>query len=240
MVYSDPGGEAMRIARSFLAALLGFAACATPAQAPVTGPIALAGSTSPSPPVAAPSSTSANPSSHPVLPDNGSRPNELFLAGSASATTEPPPPSSAEPSAATTRTEIVSAEFGLFGAAESGDESFSPSASVPLRDGQAYGWVIVLKTDKPRIKWREEFTLPVAPVRWGGEGEGRLTVSRDRRTAVTKQTDEPQDGIISHRWTVAPGDPEGHHVMRVLVDGRLERVFEFDVKAATRTAPKRR
>ncbi len=125
--------------------------------------------------------------------------------------------------------QIVRAEFGLFKKTANG-QSFVPAKTVPLVEGQEYGWMIVLKTKKPLIKWREEFTLPYAPATWGdAEAQGLHTVSKDGRVSVMEREVSPVDGLIFNVWTVAAGDPQGHHLIRVLIDKRYERVFEFDV-----------
>lgn len=127
--------------------------------------------------------------------------------------------------------QIVRAEFGLFNPSASGDLVFVPFKAVPLVVHQAYGWRILLKTHKAKIKWREEFTLPVAPATWGNaEAQGINSVSKNRRVSVMEREVSPVDGVIFNVWTVAAGDPKGHHLMRVLIDNQYERVFEFDVQ----------
>jgi hypothetical protein len=122
---------------------------------------------------------------------------------------------------------VVRAEYGLFNAS-----GFVPSNRVPLVKGQTYGWRIVLKTNKTKVRWREEFTLPVAPVTWGdAEAKGMSSVSENRRVSVMEREVTPVDGVIVNSWAVAAGDPVGHHLMRVLIDNRYEHIFQFDVQA---------
>jgi hypothetical protein len=126
--------------------------------------------------------------------------------------------------------QIVRAEFGLFKNTAKG-KSFVPANTVPLVEGQEYGWMIVLKTKKPTIKWREEFTLPYPPITWGdAEAQGFHSVSKDGRVSVMEREISVVDGLIFNIWTVATGDPQGHHLMRVLIDNRYERFFTFDVQ----------
>lgn len=121
---------------------------------------------------------------------------------------------------------IVRAEFGLFNAS-----GFVPSSRVPLIEGQTYGWRIVVKTNKSKVRWREEFTLPVAPATWGdAEAKGLNTVSDNKRVSVMECEQTPVDGVMVNSWAVAAGDPVGHHVMRVLIDNRYEHIFQFDVQ----------
>jgi hypothetical protein len=127
--------------------------------------------------------------------------------------------------------EVIRAEFGLFNPPETGKPPFVPSKTVPLTENQAYGWVILLKTTKARIKWREEFMLPSPPATWGsGELQSRQSISEDRRVSVIEREVEPDEGMIFNVWDVAPGDPAGRYVIRVIIDDTLERVFEFDVQ----------
>jgi hypothetical protein len=127
--------------------------------------------------------------------------------------------------------EVISAEFGLFNPPESGKPIFIPTRSVPFVENQVYGWIIVIKTNKPKIKWREEFTLPSSPITWGGsETQGLNTISHDRKTSVIEREIKLDRGLISNRWTIAPGDPKGRYVIHVIIDGIMERTFEFDVQ----------
>ncbi len=127
--------------------------------------------------------------------------------------------------------EVIRADFGRFDNAPSGAWILTTSASVPLKVGQHYGWSILLKTSKPVVKWREEFTLPSAPATWsdGDSPDPRPTLSSDRKISVLEVEAEPVRDTIDHMWEVAPGDPEGHYVIRVTIDGGNEQVFEFDV-----------
>jgi hypothetical protein len=126
---------------------------------------------------------------------------------------------------------IISAEFGLFNPPDSGKEPFVATRMVPLTENQGYGWVILLETRKPKIRWREEFTLPSAPSTWGNAvSDGSHVVCSDGRVSVLEREVEPEQGLISNSWTVAPGDPKGRYVIRVIIEGTLERVFEFDVQ----------
>ena len=126
--------------------------------------------------------------------------------------------------------EVIRAEFGIFNQANSGKPAFVPATVVPFTPNQGYGWIMLLRTTKPKIKWREEFTLPVKPNTWGDpEPLGTRSVSTDGRTSVTEREVSPDRGLIFNTWAVAPGDPRGRYVIRVFVEGSLAKVFEFDV-----------
>ncbi len=128
-------------------------------------------------------------------------------------------------------TQIVSADFGLFELDTPQGPRFSPGTVVPLVENQAYGWIIRLRTDKPTVKWREEFVLPERPATWGDpEPLGKRSISSSGRTSITEREVTPEKGVISNVWTVAPGDPKGRHLIRVFVEGVLVKTFLFEVQ----------
>jgi hypothetical protein len=127
--------------------------------------------------------------------------------------------------------EVIRAEFGITNQEDSGKPAFVPATVVPLTPNQGYGWIMLLRTAKQRIKWREEFTLPAKPNTWGDpEPLGTRSVSTDGRTSVTEREVSPDHGVIFNFWEVAPGDPRGRYVIRVFIEDSLARVFEFDVQ----------
>jgi hypothetical protein len=126
------------------------------------------------------------------------------------------------------QTEIVRSDFGVFERTET-DMSFTPATLLNLSDQPEYGWVMQVKTDHPTVHWREEFTLPAPAAHWGTEGFN-TQVSQDAKTAVTEREVEAGNGVILNAWKAAPGDPKGHYIMRVVVDGSAERTFEFDLR----------
>ena len=127
--------------------------------------------------------------------------------------------------------EVVSVEFGLFDGSKDVSPAFVPSRRVPLVPGQAYGWIIQLRTDKEKIRWKEEFTLPAKPATWGEpESRGSRAVSEEGRVSVTERVVTPAGGMIFNTWEVAPGDPSGRYVIRVIIDGVEAARFEFEVK----------
>ncbi len=139
------------------------------------------------------------------------------------------------------KVEVVEAEFGVFGADQSGRRMLYETDKFPAITAAPYGWFIVFKTDKPTVVWREEFELPVAPPTWGpGEALGIFQVSPDRKTAVTERIIPTNLGFIANEWRYAPGDPTGKHKMRVYIDGQLIREFGFDIeKLPEGTSPRR-
>jgi hypothetical protein len=128
--------------------------------------------------------------------------------------------------------EVLHADFGLFKSAPGGERVFKPSTVVPLKNGQHYGWSIVLRTSKPKVRWREEFTLPSPPSTWTSEEwpGASQTISQDRMTSIFESDAIPINGVIENIWEVAPGDPKGHYTIRVTIDGGNQQVFEFDLQ----------
>lgn len=141
-----------------------------------------------------------------------------------------PAAASCAPSAAT---EVIAVQFGAFGADENARLILIETNTIPVVPGTPFGWLVLFKTDKPTVVWREEFELPVAPPTWGpGELIGAFTVSPDRKTAVTERTIPTALGFFANMWRYAPGDPVGAHKMRIYIDGVLVREFEFSLVAA--------
>lgn len=129
------------------------------------------------------------------------------------------------------RIEVVSAQFGLFGADAQGRRILYETDHFPAVISAPYGWYVVFKAAQPTVVWREEFELPVAPPTWGpGETLGVFTVSPDRRTAVTERIIPTRVGFVSNEWRYAPGDPIGAHKMRIYLDGQLVKEFSFEIQ----------
>jgi len=144
------------------------------------------------------------------------------------------------PAAATVKVpiEVVSAQFGVFGADPQGRRVLYETDKFPAVIAAPYGWYIVFKTNKPTVIWREEFELPEPPPTWGpGEAMGIYTISPDRKTAVTERIIPTRLGFIANEWRYAPGDPVGAHKMRVYIDGQLIREFAFDIEQGPNDSP---
>jgi S1-C subfamily serine protease len=131
-----------------------------------------------------------------------------------------------------TDVEIVRSDFGLFGAVPTGDPAFQASRSVPLQEDQTYGWFMELKTSKPKIKWREEIVFPSPLAILDIHGSTAQHSTSEDGLTVTTELEEvvPDGGLIYHMWGVAAGDPKGPHVMRIYVEDKLVRTFEFEVE----------
>ena len=128
--------------------------------------------------------------------------------------------------------EIIRSDFGLFGAIPSGDPAFQSSRIVPMNQNQAYGWFMELRTSKSKIKWREEMVLP-APLKTLDiiGSSSQHSISEDGLTVTTKQEELVSDsGLIYHRWWVDAGDPMGHYIVRIYMEDKLVRTFEFEAE----------
>lgn len=129
---------------------------------------------------------------------------------------------------------VVSAQFGVFGADSLGRRVLFETDKFPAIVAAPFGWLVLFKTDKPTVIWREEFELPEVPPTWGpGEAMGIFQVSPDRRTAVTERIIPSRLGFVGNEWRYAPGDPTGAHKMRVYIDGQLIKEFKFDIEVGT-------
>jgi hypothetical protein len=156
------------------------------------------------------------------------------------AATAAPATTTGPEAAATAKTaiEVVSAQFGVFGADSMGRRILYETDRFPAVVAAPYGWYIVFKTSKPTVVWREEFELPEPPPTWGpGEALGIYSISPDRKTAVTERIIPTRLGFIANEWRYAPGDPVGAHKMRVYIDGQLIREFAFDIEQVPSETP---
>ncbi len=111
--------------------------------------------------------------------------------------------------------EFLGNAFGLFDTT-GGQMKFSPGGVVPLVEGQAYGWVLRIRT---------------APATWGeSEPIGTRKLSDDARVSITERSVEPINGVLFNSWAVAKGDPPGKYEIRVFVENRLVATFDFEVR----------
>ena len=130
-----------------------------------------------------------------------------------------------------TKTSVLKAEGGLFGAAESPASGFMATSSLPLKDGQAFGWQITLRNPPRNVRVREELTLPSEPKTWGDPEPGiKRKTTPDGRAAITELQLQPVNGVISQSWMVTTGDPKGRWVIKVRVEDGPEHVFVFNAR----------
>lgn len=124
---------------------------------------------------------------------------------------------------------VTNAEFGLKRVDAKGNVTIFQTKTIPLQEGNAYGWRIKLKNYQREVKWREVLRLPKPPETWGTDNGENFSISADGTTSVTRRTQSAPDGTIENFWTIAPGDPIGKYKIEVYVDDRLINTFEFEV-----------
>lgn len=130
-----------------------------------------------------------------------------------------------------TKPSVAKAEGGLFGPGDASAQNFVASSALPLNDGQAFGWQIVLRNPPRVVRVREELTLPSEPKTWGDPEPGiKRKTTPDGRTAITELQLQPVNGVISQSWMVTTGDPKGRWVVKVRVEDGPEHVFIFNAR----------
>ena len=135
---------------------------------------------------------------------------------------------SKEPSAGL---EIIKSGFGLINPTNSGLPTFQIASSVPFKHGQGYGWYIELKDTNQRVKWREELTLPEAPGVWDTqESTAHHVISADKKTLSTEREVLPDNGVIRNTWAVDKDDPRGAYIIKVFLEDKLVRTYNFRVE----------
>jgi hypothetical protein len=124
------------------------------------------------------------------------------------------------------------AVFGILTINDEGAEAFTATNSVPLVEGQTYGWIIRLDSLFTKVTWKEVLELPAEPETWDfAEADSEHVISGDRKTSITENEVFVEDGYIQSFWTVVAGDPVGKHIIRVYVNGILLETFHFEVIA---------
>ena len=134
--------------------------------------------------------------------------------------------------AAETPVDVVSAEFGTFDDSNPQELVFEPTSTVPHKVGQRYGWIIEVRTSRRTLSVREEYVLPAAaiPPKAVDTLSESLNIPTQRRNQVSQRQLVPVDGKIYGEWSVGPNEPAGHRHLLVVIEGRPEASFEYDVK----------
>lgn len=126
--------------------------------------------------------------------------------------------------------DIRRAEFGLFEGSKAQELVFEPSAVVPHREGQRYGWIIELGTASRSLSVREEYLMPAATHGAVDPLSESLNIPAQRRNQVSQRQLVPVDGKIFGEWVVGPNEPPGHRQLQVVIEGQVAASFEFDVR----------
>jgi hypothetical protein len=126
-----------------------------------------------------------------------------------------------------------------------GEAGIVETRRIPHRPGAScYQWVIAVAPESRRLAIRELFELPAPAEQWGTDpnpftevttevttdlSNQFTAVAADRSRAVTQIDESLDDGLLTHGWCVAEGDPAGLHRIRVFVGERLLHQFDFEI-----------
>ena len=155
----------------------------------------------------------------------------LVCAGLTAAAAGPPKAQAQAQAQAQARVIVTQAQAGLLGPPAAALSQFVPSTTLPLQDGQQFGWRLQLQTKLKTVRVREELTLPAEPRTWGDpEPDLKRKTSADGRTATTELQLVPVDGVIQFSWTVTRGDPAGTWVLKVQVEDLPVQIFRLQAK----------
>lgn len=125
--------------------------------------------------------------------------------------------------------EILDARFGLLTKSPDGKTSFTDATTIPLKEGQGYGWIIYLRTNKPSIKVNETIKL-AGPTEWGiSEKPDVVSVISPDKTSLS--VDRIKSGNlerISGGWGISKEDPPGAASITVKIEG-VEKKFDFNL-----------
>ena len=102
------------------------------------------------------------------------------------------------------------------------DGVFQPTMDIALYAGSTFGWRIHIPCERGLVTVDEELRLP-APGDWPADPE--MHISADQRSVTLHYQAECREGWIEKRWSVSAGDPPGHWVMRVSVEGFATKTF---------------
>ena len=71
---------------------------------------------------------------------------------------------------------VNKSEFGVKIVNPEGKVNFFPTTTVPLKEGDAYGWRITIDNYQGKVKWLEVLTLPQAPETWTTENNKNFSI----------------------------------------------------------------
>ncbi len=123
--------------------------------------------------------------------------------------------------------EILNARFGLFTTSPDGKTSFTDTTTIPLKEGQVYGWIIHLRTNKPSIKVNETVKL-AGPSEWGISEKSDVVsvISTDKTSLSVDRTKDGNLDWIHGAWGISKDDPPGAASITVTIEGVVQR-FDF-------------
>jgi hypothetical protein len=110
---------------------------------------------------------------------------------------------------------------------KSGATVFRPSAEVPFKTGQGFGWVMKVDAKESQIEVEEKFSLPQKNGTWTVDPD-TTKVSDDGLTATTTETHTFWD-FLWRVWTLEDGDPVGPHSFSLTVAGKPVAELKFTI-----------
>lgn len=132
----------------------------------------------------------------------------------------------------TTAGEPIVVRHALFLAEPAGSGTDEPKITtrIPYRPGEScYRWVLQVKPQIRPVTLTEVFELPSAARQWNTDPLEKTDVSSNKSSATTEFRESLTDGLVTHGWCVAVGDPPGHYKISVFENQKLLHRFEFDV-----------
>jgi hypothetical protein len=131
---------------------------------------------------------------------------------------------------------VTRVAFGIITTAPDGEERFVETHDVPAVDGQVFGWVAEVQTDRRSVRFEEHLRLPAPPASWGdAENDPDVLISNDGRSALARGEEAVEGGTVSRFfWSLADGDPAGEYELEVEIEGRTVGHFKFRVPVAVR------
>jgi hypothetical protein len=113
------------------------------------------------------------------------------------------------------------------------DWKLHPVVVIPNLPGIQYAWKLKLNRSSP-VFVREEFTLPEAPSSWKiKDGETSSQLLKGGEECVLESFQTTDGGWIGHSWSASLGDPPGRYQIKIWLNGKLARIFTFNVGEPT-------
>jgi hypothetical protein len=117
---------------------------------------------------------------------------------------------------------IESAEFGTFHSDAQGNLAFNAATLVPKTEGQGYGWVVNLRTTRPKVHVLEQQIVWDVTVQHEGGEPQPLTLNNEYDL-------DALNGVIYSTWTMEADEPSGRRTIKVYIEGTLVKEFEYRV-----------
>lgn len=133
-----------------------------------------------------------------------------------------------------TDVEVIKSEFGIFQEEGSDQLGFGASNSILLSPGQAYGWLMEVKTAKKSVAVREELSVASGATEQASESE--LTPAAPPAAEAVVGFNERRipvmDGMIFGERKVNANDKPGSYQLRVFVEKKLVATFDYRLSPA--------